>query len=98
MPEDKWFRLVNDDIADIPARVYELKSEYWRKSSLFLIFTIVGSAAMGFARGSSLAALGCFMAVTGIIGIMALATMSHTQLCLYRALKEFRQMSKPADG
>ena len=92
MPEDKWFRLINDEIADIPAGVQQLKSEYWKKSILFIILILAGSTAMGVARGSGQATLGCFVAVTGIVGIMALATMCHTQLCLYRALKEFRQM------
>ena len=95
MKEDKWFRLINDDIADIPARVHELKAEYWKKSILFLILILAGSTTMGVSRSSGQAAIGGFMATTGIIGIMALATMSHTQLCLYRALKEFRQMNKP---
>ncbi len=98
MKEDKWFRLVNDEIDDIPARVYRLKSEYWKKSVMFLVLTVCGSAMMGTARSCGFAAIGGFMATAGIVAIMALATMCHTELCLYRALKEFRQGNKPADG
>jgi len=34
------------------------------------------------------------MAVTGMVGVFALATMYHTQLCLYRAVKEIRKCNK----
>lgn len=97
MTEDKWFRLINDDLIDIPARVQQLKTAYWKKSALFIVLVVIGSATMGVASNSGPAAVGCFLAVTGIIGIMTLATMSHTELCLYRALKEVRQINNLTD-
>jgi len=95
MKEDKWFRLINDDIADIPARVHELKAEYCKKLILFALLIVGGSLTMGVAQSTGAVAIGGFMATTGIVGIMAMATMCHTQLCLYRALKELREMNRP---
>ena len=91
MAEDKWHKIVNDEIDDIPMRVEQLKSEYWQKAWIFIVCTIVGSAVMGFGKVNGIVAVGCFLAVTGMVGIFALATMCHTQLCLYRAIREIRK-------
>ena len=98
MAEDRWFKIINDNIDDIPRRVEQLKSEYWRKASLFMVLVIVGSATMGVAKANGLVAIGCFVAVTGILGILALATMCHTQLCLYRLIKEMRKQEEDKSG
>ena len=90
MAIDRWHKIINDEISDIPKCVEELKSTYWKKASLFLIFVIAGSATMGFGRANGIVAIGCFLAVTGIVGILAEATTCHTQLCLYRLIKEMR--------
>jgi|GEM_PF-3739563 len=95
MPEDKWFRLINDDIADIPTCVVKMKSAYWRKSIIFIVLVAVGAAIMAGARAGGYAAFGCFVAITGVAGMMALATMCHSQLCLYRAIKELRELANP---
>lgn len=91
MAEDRWFKIMNDNVDDIPSRVEQLRSEYWQKASLFMILVVVGSTTMGIAKVNGLVAIGCFVAVTGILGILALATMCHTQLCLYRLIKEMRK-------
>ena len=94
MAEDRWFMLINDDIEDIPKHVEQLKSEYWRKASLFMILVVVGSATMGVAKANGLVAIGCFVAVTGILGILTLAIMCHSQICLYRLIKEMRKQKE----
>ncbi|HIJ64936.1 MAG TPA: hypothetical protein HPP77_03215 [Candidatus Hydrogenedentes bacterium] len=91
MAEDKWYKIVNDDMDDIPMRVEQTKAEYWQKAWIFMVCTIIGAAIMGFAKATGLIAVGCFLAVTGMVGVFALATMSHMQLCLYRAIKEIRK-------
>lgn len=91
MAEDKWYEIINDEIDDIPMRVEQVKSKYWQKAWVFIVCTIVGSAIMGLGRSNGIVAVGCFLAVTGMVGIFALATMSHAQLCLYRAIKEIRK-------
>lgn len=68
-----------------------MKSKYWQQAGIFLAFTIVGSFVMGFGKVNGIVAVGCFLAVTGMVGVFALATMYHTQLCLYRAIKETRK-------
>ena len=90
MAVDKWYAIVNDEIDDIPTRVEQLKSKYWKQAWIFLTCTIIGSAIMGFGKVTGLIAIGCFLAVTSMVGIFALAIMYHTQLCLYRAIKEIR--------
>ena len=91
MEEDRWYKIVNDELEDIPMRVEQLKSKYWQQAWIFIVCTIAGSAIMGFGKVTGIIAVGCFLAVAGIIGIFALATMYHTQLCLYRAIKEIRR-------
>jgi hypothetical protein len=91
MAEDKWFKIVNDEIDDIPSRVEQVKSKYWQQVSIFLVCTIVGSAIMKFGKANGIVAVGCFLAVTGMVGVFALATMCHTQLSLYQAIKEIRK-------
>ena len=91
MVKDKWYRIVHDEIDDIPMRVEQMKSKYWQQSSILIACTVVGSVSMGFGRANGVVAVGCFLAVTGMVGIFALATMYHTQLCLYRAIKEMRK-------
>lgn len=90
MAEDKWFKIINDDIDDIPVSVEKLKSKYWQKSLLFIILVVIGSILMGVGRSNGLVALGCFLAISGIGNILAEATMCHNQLCLYRLIKEIR--------
>ena len=98
MAEDKWYEIVNDEIDDIPIRVEQTKTKYWQKTWLFIVFTIIGSAMMIFGKAAGLVAVGCFLAVTGMVGVFALATMSHTQLCLYRVIKEIRMNTdKPGE-
>jgi hypothetical protein len=94
MAEDRWFKIINDEIDDISKRVEQLKSEYWRKASLFMVLVIAGCATMGVAKANGIVAIGCFVAVTGILGILALATMCHIQLCLYRLIKEMRNQEE----
>ena len=91
MVKDKWYRIVHDEIDDIPMRVEQMKSKYWQQSLMLIVCTIVGSAIMGFGRANGVVAVGCFLAVTGMVGMFALSTMCHTQLCLYRAIKEMRK-------
>ena len=91
MAEDKWLKIVNDEIDDIPMRVERMKSKYWQQASMFLVCTVLGSAVMGFGKANGIVAVGCFVAVTGMVGVFALATMCHVQLCLYRAIKEMRK-------
>lgn len=86
--------IINDNIDDIPRRVEQLKSEYWRKAAMYMVLVIAGSAAMGVAKANGLVAIGCFVAVTGMLGILAWATMCHTQLCLYRLIKEVRKQKE----
>lgn len=52
MAEDRWFMIINDNIDDIPRRVEQLKSMYWRKASLFMVLVILGSATMGVAKAN----------------------------------------------
>ncbi len=92
MASDKWLRLLNDDLTDMQASVQKLKAEYWKKSFFLIILVIIGAALMGVAGNANLAAIGCFFAVTGIVGILSLANMCHNELCLYRAIREFRQV------
>ena len=94
MVDDKWYKIINDKIDDIPKRVEQLKSEYWRKASLFMVLVIAGSTTMGVAKATGVVAIGCFVSVTGILGILAMATMCHTQLCLYRLIKEMRKQEE----
>ena len=94
MAEDRWYEIVNDGIDDIPMCVEQTKSRYWQKAWVFLVCTVVGSAIMGFGRANGIVAVGCFLAVTGMVGVYALAIMSHTQLCLYRAIKEIRMTTR----
>ena len=91
MAEDRWFWIINDNLDDIPGRVRQLKSVFWRKASLLMVLVIIGSATMGAAKTNGLVAMGCFFAVTGILGILAFAIMSHAQLCLYRLIREIRK-------
>jgi hypothetical protein len=91
MAEDKWFRIVNDEIDDIPMRVEQMKTKYWQQAWIFMACTIIGSAIMGFGKVTGIIAVGCFMAVTGMVAIFALATMYNAQLCLYRMIKEIRK-------
>ena len=91
MAKDKWYRIVDDEIDDIPMRVEQMKSKYWQQSLILIACTVVGSVIMGFGKANGVVAVGCFLAVTGMVGIFALSTMCHTQLCLYRAIKEMRR-------
>ncbi len=94
MAEDKWMTLVNDDLEDIPRKVEALKAGYWRKAPVFMMCTILGSVLMGIGHLHQLVAVGCFMAVTGMVGVFALATMDHQTLCLYRAVLEIRKNTR----
>ncbi len=91
MAEDKWYEIVNDDIGDIALCVEKTKSQYWQKAWIMLACTIAGSAVMGLGKANGIIAVGCFLAASGMVGVFALATMSHAQLCLDRAIKEIRQ-------
>lgn len=53
MAEDKWFKIINDDIDDIPVSVEKLKSKYWQKSLLFIILVVIGSILMGVGRSAT---------------------------------------------
>lgn len=86
----KWFKLINNDFVDIPKSIAEMKTSYTQKMVVFFAILVAGAICMSLAQSSGTAAMGCFMAVTGISGIMALSTASHTQLCLLRILKEIR--------
>ena len=90
MVKDKWYQIVNDDIDDIPLRVEQLKSEYWRIAWPLMFVVVLGTSIMGVANTSGIIAIGCFMSITGMLGILAMAIMSHHQLCLYRLVKEIR--------
>lgn len=88
---DKWFRLYHDEISEIPAHIQEMKTGYWKKSVVFVILTAAGSIAMGTSNSLGPSLLGCFLAMAGVTGLMSLATMCHSQLCLCRLLKEIRK-------
>jgi len=94
MLKDRWFEIINDEIDDIPKHVVQLKSKYWQTTSLFLIVVIAGSAIMGIGKANGIIAVGCFCAITGILGILSQAIMCHTQLCLYRFIKEIRKLKR----
>jgi len=96
MAEDKWFKLYNDEMDDIPARIEQMKSKYWKDVGILIAFAVVGSVVMAFGPAIQLTAMGCFIAVTGVVGMFALATMYHAQLCLYRAIKEIRKTREDA--
>jgi hypothetical protein len=93
MAEDRWFRLLDDKLDDIPARIEQLKTSYRQRTTIFFMLMAVGLLVVGWAGSNDLIAIGCFIAVTGIVGVMALSTMCHTQLCLYRAIREMRQLT-----
>jgi hypothetical protein len=42
---------------------------------------------------TSTIAIGCFAAVTGVVGYMALVVVFHIQQCLYRAIDEMRKLN-----
>ncbi|NOZ87519.1 MAG: hypothetical protein GXP49_14885 [Deltaproteobacteria bacterium] len=90
MAKDKWFEIVDDSMDDIPKRVEQLRSSYWKKAVLLMVLVVIGSLVMGVGKASGIVAIGCFIGVSGILGILAMATMCHTQLCMYRTIKEIR--------
>ncbi|MBN1384475.1 MAG: hypothetical protein JW983_06340 [Elusimicrobia bacterium] len=91
MTEDKWFRIINDKMEDIPARVKKMKSKYWKINSVFIGLIILGTIITGNCQDTISCFLAIVLAVTGIAGIMAVATMCHSQLCLYRTIMEIRK-------
>ena len=93
MAEGRWFRLLDDKLDDIPARIEQLKTSYRQRTTIFFVLIVVGLLVIGWAGSNDLIAIGCFIAVTSIVGVMALSTMCHTQLCLYRAITEMRQLT-----
>lgn len=94
MAEDKWYEIINDEMEDIPLRVERMKSRYWRQAALFMAFSVTGGALMGFGKAGGLIATGCFLAVTGVLGLFITGNICHTQLCLYRAIKEIRKQKE----
>jgi len=92
MSKDKWFALINDEMEDIPARIEKIKSWYWKRAIPFALLTAFGGTTMGVFHNSGAASIGCFMAVSGVVGFMAIATMCHSQLCMYRTVIEIRKI------
>ena len=90
MNKDKWYSLINEPLEDIPSCVEKLKSAFFWKIIPFLLLTVVGCGMIGFGSPHGIVVLGCFLAVSGVVGMLALATMCHVQLCLYRVIKELQ--------
>jgi hypothetical protein len=90
MTDDAWFRMLNDDYADLQASVRRTKKAYGQRTLACFGIVLVGVALMGFAEVASAAVVGCFVALTGVAAIMALSVAAHTQLCFFRAIKEMR--------
>ena len=63
-------------------RAIETKLDY------LMCTDIAGSTTMGVAKVIGIVAIGCFVSVAGILGILSMTTMRHTQLCLRGLIKE----------
>ena len=90
MTEDKWMRIINDKLEDIPEQVESMKAKYWQRFVFFIVFIFGGAAMMVGGADNGIKALGCFLAVTGVVGQYTVASMYQTQLCFYRIILEIR--------
>lgn len=88
MENDKWYRLFNDELVDLPQRIEKLKSNCWA-----MIIPCLFCIALGvFLIGVGIPSIGFLFTIFGVTGMMAIATMCHSQLCMYRTIKELRSL------
>lgn len=90
--------MYEDKLEDIPQSIERMKSAYTARTIVLFVVLLAGVAAMTASGTGNRAAIGCFAALTGVCGIMALSVICHTQLCLFRLLKEIRQVRRNEEG
>ena len=92
MAQDRWFRLIEDDLDDISVRVAQVKKNFNQRIFIFIVLIIAGTLMMFLGEDYSTVTIGVFVALTGVTGVMAISTMYHNQLCLYRSVIEMRRL------
>jgi len=91
MVGDKWSSLIHDELDDLEGRAKQIRARYWQRAVVFIVFIVGGAVLMLTSSVHSRIVLGCFLAVTGVVGQCAMATMAHAELCLYRTVIELRK-------
>lgn len=93
MAQRAWFTLIDNELSDLRAESARMNARFWQRAWFLAVLVIGGSLLMGLATSTSTIAIGCFMAVTGVVGYMVLVVVFHMQPCLYRAIDETRKLN-----
>jgi hypothetical protein len=84
--------LLTDELNDIPSRLQQITGTYKIRVLLMLGLIAIGMAVVVAAETASTVAIGLFAALAGLGAILALSVTFHTEICLYRAIEEIRQL------
>jgi membrane associated rhomboid family serine protease len=93
MAQREWFTLIDNELGDLRAESARMNARFWQRAWFLAVLVIGGSLLMGLGTSTSTIAIGCFTAVTGVVGYMALVVIFHIQQCLYRAIDEMRKLN-----
>jgi hypothetical protein len=80
--QDKWFQLIEDGLEDIPRSISHLKTSFTQRTIIFFALIGLGLLMMIWGGENSMIAIGVFVSITGMTGIMTLSIMVHNQICL----------------